>query len=65
MVLASSKLLRKLGIDDVVDAVPVHLACGVWSAISAPFFAETTINTDPTYGSFRNFSVVMWMSMNM
>ena len=48
MVLASSKLLRKLGIDDVVDAVPVHLACGVWSAISAPFFAETTINTDPT-----------------
>ena len=44
VVMMVSKLLNRLRIDDVVDAVAVHLGCGVWSAISAPFFANT--NTD-------------------
>ena len=44
-----SKLLRKFKIDDVVDAVAVHLGCGVWSALSAPFFANTVLNTNEKY----------------
>lgn len=37
--LASSKLLLKLQIDDVVNAVPVHLFCGIWGGIAAGLFA--------------------------
>ncbi|CAK4944460.1 unnamed protein product [Aphanomyces euteiches] len=36
----SSKLLVKLKIDDVVDAVPVHLVCGAWGVIAIGFFAS-------------------------
>ncbi|KAL5270632.1 hypothetical protein ACHWQZ_G001363 [Mnemiopsis leidyi] len=46
VVMAISKLLTKLKIDDVVDAVAVHLGCGVWSAISAPLFSDTHHNTN-------------------
>lgn len=35
----SSKLLVRLGIDDVVDAVPVHGFCGAFGVIMAGFFA--------------------------
>lgn len=37
--LASSKLLLKLQIDDVVNAIPVHFFCGVWGVIAASLFA--------------------------
>jgi len=33
-----SMLLRKLKLDDVVDAVPVHGACGLWGLLSLGFF---------------------------
>ncbi|XP_063682229.1 ammonium transporter 2-like isoform X3 [Bolinopsis microptera] len=46
IVMVVSKLMRRFRIDDVVDAVAVHLGCGVWSALSAPLFAETVLNTD-------------------
>ena len=36
-----SKAIRRLRIDDVVDAIAVHLGCGTWSAISAPIFADS------------------------
>ena len=36
-----SKLMLRYKIDDVVDAVAVHLGCGTWSALSAPFFVNT------------------------
>jgi len=36
---SSSKLLIRLQIDDVVDAIPVHLFCGVWGTIAASLFA--------------------------
>ena len=56
IVMVVSKLMRRFRIDDVVDAVAVHLGCGVWSALSAPFFAKTVINTDERYViAFRNF----------
>ena len=35
----SSKMLLNIGIDDVVNAVPVHMFCGIWGVISAGFFA--------------------------
>jgi len=34
----ASMLLRKLKIDDPVDAVPVHGFCGIWGAIAAVLF---------------------------
>eukprot|EP00543_Licmophora_paradoxa_P004340 CAMPEP_0202441276 /NCGR_PEP_ID=MMETSP1360-20130828/717_1 /ASSEMBLY_ACC=CAM_ASM_000848 /TAXON_ID=515479 /ORGANISM="Licmophora paradoxa, Strain CCMP2313" /LENGTH=508 /DNA_ID=CAMNT_0049056159 /DNA_START=26 /DNA_END=1552 /DNA_ORIENTATION=+ len=36
-----SNLLIKLKIDDAVDAVPVHCACGIWGVLAVGFF-ETT-----------------------
>jgi len=35
----SSQLLLKLNIDDVVDAAPVHMFCGIWGVIAAGLFA--------------------------
>ena len=35
----ASKLLKKLKIDDVVDAAPVHGFCGAWGVICAGLFA--------------------------
>lgn len=37
----SSKLLIKLKIDDAVDAVPVHMFCGIWGCIATGVFAST------------------------
>jgi len=36
--LGSSKLLEKLKIDDVIDASPVHLFCGIWGVLAPGFF---------------------------
>lgn len=35
----SSKMLLKFGIDDVVDAIPVHMFCGMWGVIAPGIFA--------------------------
>lgn len=35
-----SMLLKKLQIDDVVDAVPVHGACGLWGLLACGFFGN-------------------------
>ena len=40
-VMASHYLLKKLGIDDAVDAVPVHAAGGICGLLLLPFFAES------------------------
>ena len=40
--LAVSKWLIKLRIDDAVDAIPVHLANGIWGLLSVGFFASPT-----------------------
>jgi len=36
----ASMLLRKLKIDDVVDAFPVHGACGMWGVLSLGLFGD-------------------------
>jgi len=33
-------LLEKIKIDDVVSAIPVHLACGIWGALSVAIFGN-------------------------
>jgi Amt family ammonium transporter len=43
-----SKLLIKLRIDDVVDAVPVHFANGAWGLLAVGFFADPA-NTMSAY----------------
>jgi len=39
----SSMLLKKLRLDDVVDAVPVHGACGLWGLLALGFFGDEKI----------------------
>jgi ammonium transporter, Amt family len=41
--LALSKLLVALKIDDAVDAVPVHLAGGLWGVFAAGLFSNATL----------------------
>merc|ERR1711988_79225 len=36
----ASMLLRKLKVDDVVDAFPVHGACGIWGVIALGLFGD-------------------------
>ena len=48
----SSKLLKMLKIDDVVDAAPVHGFCGMWGVIASGFFA-TDYNYANAYYSAR------------
>ncbi|CAM9435583.1 unnamed protein product [Choristocarpus tenellus] len=48
----ASSLLEKLKIDDVVNASPVHLFCGMWGVLSAGFFATKT-NYSAAYYSER------------
>jgi len=35
-----SKLLVALRVDDAVDAIPVHLGCGIWGCIATGIFAD-------------------------
>ncbi|PKP76406.1 MAG: histidine kinase [Alphaproteobacteria bacterium HGW-Alphaproteobacteria-3] len=39
----ASELLARLEIDDAVDAVPVHLAAGVWGTLAVALFGEQSI----------------------
>jgi len=39
----ASMLLRKLKVDDVVDAFPVHGACGCWGVLAAGFFGDKSL----------------------
>jgi len=49
----SSRMLKKMQIDDVVDASPVHCFCGMWGVIAAGLFA-TQENYDAAYYSDRS-----------
>jgi hypothetical protein len=51
--LVVSKLLIKARIDDAVDAIPVHLANGIWGLLSVGFFASPT-RLLATYGRNRH-----------
>ena len=44
------QLLACLHIDDVVDASPVHLFCGMWGTIAAGLFAKPD-NVEMAYGT--------------
>jgi len=54
----SSSLLKKLQIDDPLDASPVHFFCGIWGVLSVGLFAEkeyvgSVYGKDPdAYGAF-------------
>jgi len=42
-VLLASRLLHRLRIDDVVGAIPVHLAGGIWGTIAVGLFADLSL----------------------
>eukprot|EP00640_Fibrocapsa_japonica_P001704 CAMPEP_0113935380 /NCGR_PEP_ID=MMETSP1339-20121228/2540_1 /TAXON_ID=94617 /ORGANISM="Fibrocapsa japonica" /LENGTH=469 /DNA_ID=CAMNT_0000937511 /DNA_START=106 /DNA_END=1515 /DNA_ORIENTATION=- /assembly_acc=CAM_ASM_000762 len=46
----ASKMLHKFKIDDVVDAVPVHMFCGMWGVIAAGLFASEENYASAYYG---------------
>lgn len=41
--LGFSKFLVKMRIDDAVDAVPVHFACGAWGVLAVGFLADPNL----------------------
>jgi len=43
-------LLEKVGVDDVVLAIPVHLFCGFWGTISVGLFTSP-LNADAAFGA--------------
>lgn len=47
----SSRMLKMCGIDDVVDAAPVHGFCGAWGVIAAALFV-TKANYKAVYGIY-------------
>jgi len=42
MMIATTHLLLKLRIDDVIGAVPVHLTCGLWGTVAVAFSNPAT-----------------------
>jgi len=48
---SSSKLMLRLKIDDVVDASPVHLFCGMWGFLAAGLFATEDNYADAFYSN--------------
>jgi len=49
-----SCLLKKLNIDDAIDAAPVHLGAGIWGCIAVPLFQHTSDSI------FYDNSAVAW-----
>ncbi|MEM5948390.1 ammonium transporter [Spirochaetia bacterium 38H-sp] len=43
IMLATQEVLEKLKIDDVVGAIPVHLASGIWGTLAVGIFGKTDI----------------------
>jgi Amt family ammonium transporter len=50
---ASSKMLKKCGVDDVVDAVPIHFFCGVFGVLMASLLATKAYYKD-VYGIYED-----------
>ena len=44
--MATAKLLIFLQIDDAVDAVPVHMSCGIWGLLAGAIFASESLVED-------------------
>lgn len=65
----SSHLLNKVGIDDPLEAFPVHGACGIWGTIALGLFDETTgsfyVNTSEQLGHqvIGVLAIVGWTGM--
>eukprot|EP00549_Striatella_unipunctata_P015297 CAMPEP_0118700100 /NCGR_PEP_ID=MMETSP0800-20121206/16356_1 /TAXON_ID=210618 ORGANISM="Striatella unipunctata, Strain CCMP2910" /NCGR_SAMPLE_ID=MMETSP0800 /ASSEMBLY_ACC=CAM_ASM_000638 /LENGTH=390 /DNA_ID=CAMNT_0006600569 /DNA_START=182 /DNA_END=1355 /DNA_ORIENTATION=- len=51
--ISASKLLVRLSIDDAVDAIPVHLAGGIWGMIATGLFSKPA-NMELVYGDFNH-----------
>eukprot|EP00581_Thalassiosira_minuscula_P012756 CAMPEP_0183715276 /NCGR_PEP_ID=MMETSP0737-20130205/9572_1 /TAXON_ID=385413 /ORGANISM="Thalassiosira miniscula, Strain CCMP1093" /LENGTH=519 /DNA_ID=CAMNT_0025944367 /DNA_START=151 /DNA_END=1710 /DNA_ORIENTATION=- len=55
---SASKTLVRLRIDDVVDAVPVHMTNGIWGTIAVGFFASSD-RIKLAYGEVNDAGVFM------
>ena len=51
--LGFSKLLIKMKVDDAVDAIPVHFACGIWGVLAVGFFAEPDLMKVAAYNDAK------------
>jgi Amt family ammonium transporter len=59
VMLGASAGLEKLGLDDAVDAIPVHFANGVWGCIATGLFAAPSW-MEQVYGGETTESSVGW-----
>lgn len=53
---STSVMLKKIKIDDVVDAGPVHFFCGMWGLLAAALFCEPT-NLANAYAENENYGL--------
>lgn len=51
---SSSRLLDYFGVDDVLDASPVHGFCGMWGVLAAALFQQKSL-VQTAYGSTREW----------
>lgn len=59
--IGSSKLLKVLRIDDVIDAVPVHFCGGIWGVIATGLFVSDDLAGDHDAGLFYDGSeLILW-----
>jgi ammonium transporter, Amt family len=58
--LGASKLLIKLRIDDAVDAIPVHLACGMWGVIAPGLFSNRLLMDNAGYSGSHEGWFLEW-----
>jgi Amt family ammonium transporter len=60
----SAKALLKLGIDDVVNASPVHFVCGAWGVIAVGLFSSQN-STSVSYGGEDDASCGVFYGCNL
>merc|ERR1719258_596858 len=66
----ASEALQKAGIDDPVEAFPVHGACGIWGVIATPLFDIGMLAGSGSYGGSTVMAqgigvvvIIVWVSL--
>jgi Amt family ammonium transporter len=56
----SSRLLKILKIDDVIDASPVHYFCGMWGVLATGLFGSDELLAGHEAGAFYGGDLIKW-----
>lgn len=71
LMLATTHLLLRLRIDDVIGAVPVHLSCGLWGTVAVAFsnpaadLATQLVGASAVTAFMLAASTVVWLGLKL